>query len=224
MRKILLLGLLALWGSPASAQPAEFTFTIGGGRVTLIADNVPIRTVLMEWARQGQSRIVNAEKVVGPPLTLRLIDVPEDQALDIVLRSASGYMAAPRAVALDHASRYDRIMILASSHPTAAAPAARMPRQMPQPNPAIMQPPPMAVEDDQGDDGTMPQPQDHEQEMPVSSPQPGPLQVTPPGPGQPGGPQPQQLPVTSPRPGFIVPPGQQPPQPTPIKPPDSPDR
>jgi hypothetical protein len=243
MRNIVLACAVALFSVPAAAQP-EFTFTIGDGRVTLIADGVPARTILLEWARLGQSQIVNAEKVVGPPLTLRLVDVPEEQALDIVLRSASGYLAAPRAVAVSNASRFDRIMILASSRPTAAAPvpAPSFPQQtgfpqqpgfqqpMPQPGvmqpgmmpPGMMPPEPMDIQDDQVDDGTMPPPPP--QELPVASPHPGPLQVAPPGPDDVGRPevQPQPLPMTAPRPGLIAPAAQQPsPRPSPIKPPDS---
>ena len=70
------------------------------GRVTIIADNVPLRQILQEWARVGQTKIVNADKLAGPAhnVTLQLIDAPERDALDILLRSASGYIAAPRPV------------------------------------------------------------------------------------------------------------------------------
>ena len=36
------------------------------GRVTLIADNVPLRQILPEWARVGQTKIVNGDKLSGP--------------------------------------------------------------------------------------------------------------------------------------------------------------
>lgn len=197
--------ILLLSAAPGWTQPGDLQLTIGDGRVTLLADNVPIRTILQEWARQGQSRIVNADKVTGAPVTLRLIDVPEEQALDIVLRSVSGYLAAPRSTPVANASRFDRIMILASSRPTMTGPPPPAQQPSPQPYPNFpMQPPAMEIEDDQQDnDPNDPKPA----QLPAASDQPGPIQVTPPDeeaqPGQP--PPPPQLPMTSPRPGLIAP-------------------
>src|SRR5258705_13992364 len=72
---------------------------IGEGRVTLHAQNVPIRTILAEWARLGGATVINGDRVAGAPLTLDLEGVPEREALDIVLRGVSGYMLAARAPA-----------------------------------------------------------------------------------------------------------------------------
>ena len=91
---------------------------ISGGRVTLHAQNAPIRTILAEWARVGGAKIVNGDRVAGPPLTLELDGVSERQALDIILRSVSGYVLAAREPGAPGASMYDRIMIL----PTSVAP------------------------------------------------------------------------------------------------------
>lgn len=88
------------------------------GRVTLDAQNVPVRQILAEWARLGGAKIINGEKVAGAPVTLQLADVPERQALDIVLRSVSGYMLAARQTGTEGLSAFDRILIL----PTSAAP------------------------------------------------------------------------------------------------------
>jgi hypothetical protein len=108
----------------ASAQ-APLTLQISGGRVTLHAQNVPIRTILAEWARVGGAKIVNGDRVAGAPLTLELDGVPERQALDIILRSVSGYVLAARDAGAPGASMYDRIMILPTSvaprNPTPAA-------------------------------------------------------------------------------------------------------
>jgi hypothetical protein len=98
---------------------------IEDGRVTLEAQNVPVRQILAEWARVGGAKIVNGEKVVGAPLTLQLQAMPERQALDIVLRSVSGYMLAARQEGTG-VSAFDRIMILpTSSAPRNAGPAPR---------------------------------------------------------------------------------------------------
>jgi hypothetical protein len=119
---------LACCAAAAHAQ-APLRLQIAGGRVTLHAQNVPVRTILAEWSRLGGAKIVNGDRIAGSPLTLDLEGVPERQALDIILRSVSGYMLAARAVgASGGPSMYDRIMILPTSvaprnpPPTAAAP------------------------------------------------------------------------------------------------------
>jgi hypothetical protein len=116
-------GVLVLVGCLLAAAPAsaELTLTIRDGRVTLVAENVTARQILAEWARLGQTRVVNLEKVSGPPLTLRLEDVPERQALDIVLRACSGFIVADRASYEPGLSRFDRILVMPPSTTTAAA-------------------------------------------------------------------------------------------------------
>lgn len=216
----------------AWADQGHLQLSIGNGRVTLIADQVPVRTILAEWARLGQSRIVNAEKVMGAPVTLRLIDVPEEEALDVVLRSASGYLAAPRATPVPNASRFDRIMILATSRPTSAGPPPPAVRQAPaQPFPNFPVAPPMMenMENMEGmDDQVDNDPNDPKPtfQLPAAADLPGPIQVGPAGEEMPDMPpgleqpvvQPPQLPITAPRPGLIVPPNQpQQPQPPPVR-------
>lgn len=105
--------LAVLVAMPAAA--GQVSLTLHDGHVTLHAKDASIQQVLAEWAKVGHTRFVNAGKVVGPPLTLQLSDVPESQALDLVLHSAAGYMAAPRTTYLPNASVYDRVLILATS-------------------------------------------------------------------------------------------------------------
>ena len=98
------------------------------GRVTLVAENVTVRQILDEWARVGKTRIVNAEKLAESLMSLELIDVPEAEALATILRSASGYLATPRPPDTAGPSRFDRILILAtSSAPPPAPPAVPTP-------------------------------------------------------------------------------------------------
>ncbi len=78
------------------------------------------RAILAEWSKIGGTNIVNGERVTGAPLTLKLVDVPEAQALEIILRSVAGYMAAPRGQT-PGASRYDRILVLPTSTTRVAA-------------------------------------------------------------------------------------------------------
>ena len=123
----LLLGAWPAYGQ----QPVNLQFS--NGLVSLRAQNAPVRAILAEWARLGGSTIVNGDRVAGAPVTLELTNVPESQALDIVLRGVAGYMLGPRRAGMAGASAYDRIMILPTSvaprnPPPAAAAAAPGPR------------------------------------------------------------------------------------------------
>jgi hypothetical protein len=185
-----------LTAAPAAAQ--ELKLSMADGRVTLSARDVPVQQILAEWARIGDTRIINGDKLMGPRLTLELVDYPEGRALDLILREAAGYMAAPRALNSPGPSLYDRIMILPTSRPPAATAVATPP---PYNRNFIPQPMPQPVEDDDrepADQGPVPSPA----MVPQGSPMPG----QPPLPGaQPG--QPQQQPVfTAPRPGMMPPP------------------
>lgn len=206
-----------LFLSAGSALAGELQLTIAGGRVTLIADNVPLRTILTEWARIGETKIVNGEKLTGGPVTLRLVNVPEAQALDTLLRSASGYMAAPRAAGNAGPSQFDRILILASSRPTQTGPPPsntfqNMNRPFQVPPPMIQ---PVEADDDQEADeedtppNAAPQPNMGLQPTPGFQPVPVQPGVLPPGVQQPPVGQ-VTAPVTLPRPGLIPPPQPQP--------------
>lgn len=125
MRRILLTFALSLVAVlPASAQQLKLVFN--DGRVSLDAASVPVGTILVEWAKLGGTKVIGGERITGSPLTIKLDNVPESQALEIVLRSVAGYMVAPRsATATPGASMYDRILVLATS--AAPAPAAARP-------------------------------------------------------------------------------------------------
>jgi hypothetical protein len=128
-------------GIAIAASAGDLKMSMQNGRVTIMADNVPLRQILQEWARLGQTNIVNIDKVNGPAVSLQLVDTPEKDALDIILRSASGYIAAPRPVEVANASIYDRITIMAASHPPAAVASAAPP--------PTFQRPPQPVEEDE---------------------------------------------------------------------------
>src|SRR3954462_1637628 len=125
-----LVGSCVLAGVVMLATPgyAGVRVSIANGMVTLSATDATVRQILDEWARVGQARIVNVERLSGPPISLELTNVPEAQALDTLLRTVSGYLAAPRAVAVPNASMYDRVFVLPASSGTpsraAAAPAS----------------------------------------------------------------------------------------------------
>ena len=78
-------GLAAV--APAHAQ---VLITIHDSRVSLVAKDATLGQILAEWAKVGETMFVNSERIPGGPLTLQLTDVPEAEALDILLRVVSG--------------------------------------------------------------------------------------------------------------------------------------
>lgn len=114
--------LFLLYWSISPMRAAGLTLSIKDGLVSMDAQDVTVRQILAEWARVGQTRVINAERIIGGPITLKLEKVPEKQALDIILRSIPGYMAMPRATAVADASVYDRILIMATTTAVAARP------------------------------------------------------------------------------------------------------
>lgn len=126
-RTLLTLALSVAVAAPAAAQ--KLTLDFHDGRVTVDAAAVPVRTILSEWAKLGGTKVIGAERIAGAPLTVKLVDVPESQALEVILRSVAGYMAAPRSTGTG-ASIYDRILVMATS----ATPAPAVARPAPQNN------------------------------------------------------------------------------------------
>ena len=109
--------------------------------------NATLAQILAEWARVGETRIVNGERVAGSVTTLELSNVSETDALEIILRSVSAYLLVPRAVPQSGGSRFDRILIL----PTAAPPPRPVTAAAATPPPVIPRPqfaPPNRPEDD----------------------------------------------------------------------------
>ena len=155
---------------PASAQAVQLRFH--DGLVTLRAQNAPLRAILAEWARLGGATVVNGDRVVGAPLTLELNAVPEAQALAILLRNVSGYLAAARAAGTPGVSMYDRILILPTSNPprnAAPTPGLQAPRPVMQRPPQI-QPDPEPDEEPQEDEQPPPEDDDVAPVTPIVRP------------------------------------------------------
>src|SRR6185503_18743577 len=192
-----------------AAAQAPLELHISNGRVTLHAQNVPVRTILAEWSKVGGTRILNGEGVAGAPLTLDLQSVPERQALDIILRGVSGYVLAARqpgspafdanGLVLAGASIYDRIMIL----PTSAAPR-NPPPAVAGTTPGIIRPVAPRQPDDQADDQDAAQGNDG---VPLGRPVPIPRPIV-------GG-APVTVPGAAPVPPAVVP-DNEPQQPPPL--------
>jgi hypothetical protein len=113
---------VALLGCAATSSAQAVSLKFNNGRVTLNAQNAPVRTILTEWGRLGGTRIVNGDRVGGLPVTLELNDLPERQALDILLRSVAGYIVTERQGS-GGVSTLGGVVILATSNaPRAQAP------------------------------------------------------------------------------------------------------
>ena len=225
-------------GIAVAARPAaaEVHVTMNAGRVTVSAQNATVAQILAEWAKVGQTKIVNPERVGGGPMTLELKDVPEVEAIEIVLRSAAGYVLAPRRAESLNISRYDRILILPRSTAvtapprTAAAPppprqVAPQPRGLQLPGQIAGQPPaddPVDEPDDQADRqvpapggqpvrppvfNTFPQPPPQRADTPAAPPSPTSTVTAPVGVSVPGMVVP--APQQNGQPGVAAPPQQQ---------------
>jgi hypothetical protein len=190
----------------ASTASAEVQLTMLNGRVSLVAKDATVRQILTEWARVGQTKIVNMERVPGGPITLELNNVTEAQALDVLLRALSGYITAPRPVDVANLSHFDRIIImptLAAARPATVSAPPPMFQQTPQ-----FTPPPV-VDDDADDQRPAPNvPVPGAPRGPVFNTFPQPQSPNPQVP-QPGMPMPQQAPT-----GQQTPAGQSSPTPT----------
>jgi hypothetical protein len=135
--------------APAAAQAVKLEFH--DGKVNLTTQSASLRTILTEWARQGGTRMVNVEKIAGAPLTLQLTNVPEIQALDIILRGTAGYVVGVRpAASTPSQSAFDRILLV----PTAGtASVVSRPAATPPPfSPPVFQPPPPDPDDNPASD------------------------------------------------------------------------
>jgi hypothetical protein len=138
--------------SPSFA--GQVRLDIRDGLVTLDAKDATLREIFAEWARVGKTKVVNAESIPGGPMTVQFSDVPERQALETLLRSAAGFVAAPRAIPVASASMYDRIMLMPGVRPAVVPTSASV--SAPAPGQAqsawardrIVQPPAVVVDDE----------------------------------------------------------------------------
>ena len=110
--------------APLSAQmPAERKLQVTFdqlGNVTVVAQNVTISEILAEWARQGGTVMVNAERLAGGPVTRSYANRPEAEVIESLLRQAGRLIATPRRAGALGASRFEVVQIT----PTPAATAA----------------------------------------------------------------------------------------------------
>lgn len=97
----------------------------GNGYVTLVAQNVSVSDVFVEWARVGGSKILNAEKLPRGPISVQFDKTPEFELVKALVRLSkaqnAGSIVAPRRLdAPVTPSRLAVINILPTSSPTAS--------------------------------------------------------------------------------------------------------
>ena len=120
VRTLLVAAAVLAAASPAVGQTPEVSFR--AGRVTITARDTPLAAILDAWERQGGSRFVDAGRLANRSISVHMVEVPEREALRVLLRSAGGYVAVPRTSRQPGASAFDRIFIMAGSGRPQAAP------------------------------------------------------------------------------------------------------
>ena len=131
-RRILLAAVLSTVAClSAQAQTVKVEFLMG--KVNLVAQDASLRAILNEWSRVGGTKLVNPERLTGPPLTLELVGVPERQALDILLRDVGGYILGPRAALVAGVSSFDRLVVVTAVAGRGAPPGPSFPTARPAP-------------------------------------------------------------------------------------------
>jgi hypothetical protein len=126
---ILLMLMMTMWVAAVAPIDAVdgLEVSFADGRVTIIADQVPLRAILDEWSKLGDTEFVNSDADTGSlqlaaqPLQIQLVDVPEADALRILLRDVAGFIAAPRPGPLAGTSQYGRVLVMATSRPQAGS-------------------------------------------------------------------------------------------------------
>ena len=122
--------------APAPQGPnVQITFE-ANGLVSLVANNATPREILSEWARQGGSTFVNADRLSGAPMTLQFDHQFEANVMASILRQASGYVLGPRREGTRGASSFEVVYILPTSNPSGGAYIAQP--AMPPPQPLVL--------------------------------------------------------------------------------------
>ena len=103
---------LAAAARPVAADEDDLALSFAAGRVTVVAADVPLRAILDEWARLGDTRFVAASGLPARPVSVRMVDVPEREALRVLLRAAGGYVAESRSASQPGASAFERVLIM----------------------------------------------------------------------------------------------------------------
>ncbi len=109
------IALTYVLGTASTVAADDLQLTFRDGRVTVVASDVTVAAIMQEWSRVGGTQVVDAAALGRQTVQLELIDVPEPEALRVLLRDAAGYLAAPRHEGTTQGSRFDRVVIMAAT-------------------------------------------------------------------------------------------------------------
>jgi len=136
IRRCLRLCALAVmfWPAGTAAQESHVSVSVGEQGVTLEAVNATLRDVLAEWARVGGFRLLDYDTLDARTVTVQLANVPEREALNILLRDIGGYVLGARRAGDSGRSQFGSLLVVSGN--------ARSPRQgalapLPPPPPPI---------------------------------------------------------------------------------------
>jgi glycosyltransferase involved in cell wall biosynthesis len=99
-------------GGAIEGAAARLQIMFADGHVSLSAHGVTVQQVLQEWERVGRTQVDHPEAVPTKLLDIDLNDVPEEEALGVLLRSAGGFMVMPAPAPSQTTSHFGRILIV----------------------------------------------------------------------------------------------------------------
>jgi len=131
-----------------SAYGQDLRLQFHAGLVDLSAHAVTVAQILARWSEVGGTMVVNGDQIQSGPMSLDLVDVPEREALSVILRGVPGYLLAEGADPNPARSAIGRIVVLPTrtippaatavvpSSPAAVAvsPSRVMPSMLPEPD------------------------------------------------------------------------------------------
>jgi len=116
--RIATVGMIAWVVATATVAAQDLTVRFGDGRVTVRARHTPLSAILEEWARLGSTTIINGDRLAGQLVTLELDNVPEREALAVLLHEVPGYVLSTRRAAVRGSSTFDRVLIMPPTGPS----------------------------------------------------------------------------------------------------------
>jgi glucosyl-dolichyl phosphate glucuronosyltransferase len=105
-------------GAVIAGAVRTLQLTFRDGHVSLAAHGVTLQQVLKEWERIGRTQVDHADAAPATLLDLDLTDVTEEEALDVLLRSAGGFVAIAAPAPDVTASHFGRILIVPPGAPS----------------------------------------------------------------------------------------------------------
>src|SRR4029453_11518110 len=66
------LSMLAVSLLAVSPAAADVKVTMQDGKVSIVAKDATLRQIMSEWARVGQTKVINVDRIPGGPVALRL--------------------------------------------------------------------------------------------------------------------------------------------------------